>query len=214
MNSSIPTVLYAVRHGETEWNFREKQQGHLDSPLTNLGVRQAEAMAIGLSKKNIEVLYSSDLERALQTAGIIAQKLSLSIQTDARLRERHLGLMQGLTGKEFNRKYPEEAKKYNSGNPDYALPGGESAPQQYDRCIECAEDLASRNSGQRILVVAHGGVLQSFLYKTLNLPLTEPRRFSLFNAGINCFTVFNGQWRLDTWGEIAHLQDMTTLDDS
>jgi probable phosphoglycerate mutase len=213
MNISNHTILFAVRHGETEWNFHEKQQGHLDSPLTDLGIKQAEALAVGLAEKNVEILYSSDLGRAMQTAKIIAKKLSLDIHTDIRLRERHPGLMQGLTKVEFAKKFSEEATRYNTGDPDYVLPEGESAHQRYDRGVECAEDLVSRHSGQRILLVAHGGVVSSLFYRALNIPLTEPRRFSLFNASINSFSISDDQWRLDTWGEIGHLKDTKTLDD-
>jgi len=208
------TVIFAVRHGETEWNLHEKQQGHFDSPLTDNGVKQAQLLADGLAGKNIDILFSSDLGRALQTADIIAEKLSLDIHTDSRLRERHLGIMQGLTKKEFAEKYPEEAAQFDTGDPDYILPGGESARQRTNRCFDCAEGLAMSNAGKRILLVGHGGVLMSLFYKVTNTPLSEPRRFSIFNASINSFSISDGQWRLDTWGEIAHLKDMRALDDN
>jgi 2,3-bisphosphoglycerate-dependent phosphoglycerate mutase len=206
-------VLYAVRHGETEWNSVEKQQGHLDSPLTENGIRQAQFLADGLAKKNIDILFSSDLGRAMQTAEIIGERLSLRIHTDMRLRERHFGIMQSLTRKEFEERFPAEARKLHSNDPDYVLPGGESARQLFNRCIECAEELAGNHAGKNILIVGHGGVLKSFFHKATNLSLAEPRRYSLFNASINSFSISNGQWRLDTWGEIAHLQNMRTLDD-
>jgi 2,3-bisphosphoglycerate-dependent phosphoglycerate mutase len=208
------TILYAVRHGETEWNSVEKQQGHLNSPLTENGIRQAQLLADGLAKKNIDILFSSDLGRALQTAEIIAKRLSLDIYTDSRLRERHLGIMQSLTRKEFEERYPAEALKFNSNDPDYVLPGGESSRQLFNRCIECAEEIAGNNAGKNVLMVGHGGVLKSFFHKATNTPLAEPRLYSLFNASINSFSISNGQWRLDTWGEIAHLQDMKALDDN
>ena len=210
----MKTILFAVRHGETKWNLIEKQQGHLDSPLTNNGVQQAKLLAEGLVNKNIDVLYSSDLGRALQTAEIIAKKLSLDINTDIRLRERNLGIMQNLTKKEFAEKYTDEAICFNTGNPDYVLPDGESVHQRYSRCIDCAEELAKCKEGKKILIVAHGGVLNSFFYKATNTPLTEPRRFSLFNASINSFSISDDNWHLDTWGEIAHLKDMRILDDN
>ena len=208
------TVIFAVRHGETEWNLEGRQQGHLDSPLTANGIKQAHLLANGLAEKKIDILFSSDLGRALQTAEIIAKRLSLEIYTDSRLRERHLGIMQQLTMIEFRKEYPEEATKFATGDPDYILPGGESSRQRYNRCIKCAETLALRNAGKTILIVAHGGVLTSFFYKATNTPLAESRHFSLFNASINSFSISDGKWRLDTWGEIAHLKDMIVLDDN
>ncbi len=210
----MKTVLYAVRHGETEWNLVERQQGHLNSPLTANGIRQVHLLADGLAKKNIDTLFSSDLGRAMQTAEVIAKRLSLEIHPDPRLRERHLGILQSLTRREFEEQYPEEAARFKSNDPEYVLPGGESSRQLFNRCIESAEDLARQNAGRNILIVGHGGVLKSFFHKATNTPLSEPRRYSLFNASINCFSIIDGQWRLDTWGEIAHLQDTTALDDN
>ncbi len=95
------TLIYVVRHGETEWNLIGKQQGHMDSPLTDRGTQQANALAKGLGNRGIEFIYSSDLGRALKTAKLISTSLELPVQTDKRLRERHLGTLQGLTKKEF-----------------------------------------------------------------------------------------------------------------
>jgi len=200
------TTLLVVRHGETEWNLCGRQQGHLDSPLTKMGVKQAEALAGALVEREIAVLYSSDLGRALQTAQPISEKLSLNIIRDERLRERHLGPMQGMTMKAFEAQYPEAALAVKTGDLDYVLPRGESIRQHYRRCCDCAEDLAERHPGVSILLVCHGGVLRNFFYRALNIPLTEPRRFSLFNASINEFSITERQWKLETWGDIHHLR--------
>jgi len=209
-----PTILFAVRHGETEWNLTGKQQGHLDSPLTETGVAQANAAAEGLVGRGIEVMYSSDLGRAMRTAETIAVRLGLPVHSDERLRERHLGSMQGMTKAEFQRECPEEYAAFDSGDPEYQFPDGESARERYERCVLGTAELASRHPGQTILVVAHGGVVSSFFYRAMGTPLSEPRRFSLFNAAINSFTIAGDAWRLDTWGDIAHLGGMTTLDDN
>jgi len=140
--------------------------------------------------------------------------LQLPIATDARLRERHLGVLQGLTMADFSTKYPEEARAFSSGDPDYALPGGESARQRFTRNIECVQELAIKHAGGTVLVVAHGGVLNSLFHRAVHLPLDQPRGFSLFNAAINVFTIAGLQWRLDTWGDRSHLGGLAALDDS
>jgi 2,3-bisphosphoglycerate-dependent phosphoglycerate mutase len=206
-------VIYAVRHGETEWNLVEKMQGHMDSPLTNNGIKQAQFVADGLASKKIDILFSSDLGRAIQTAEIIASRLSLEINTDMRLREHNLGIFESLTKTEFEERYPEEVKQFYTHDPDYVIPGGESMRQRFNRCIECAEEIVRGHEGKNILIIGHAGVLTSFFYKAVNLPLYEPRRFSVFNAGINAFSLNDGQWRLETWGEIAHLKDIRALDE-
>jgi probable phosphoglycerate mutase len=176
--------------------------------LTETGDKQAEALAGALVGREIAFLYSSDLGRALRTARPIAEALSLNIIRDERLRERHLGPMQGMTMKAFEAQYPEAASAVKTGDPDYAPPRGESIRRHYRRCCDCAEELAERHPGVAILIVCHGGVLRNFFYRTLNIPLTEPRRFSLFNAGINEFSITDGQWKLETWGDIHHLRSV------
>ncbi|NLE01703.1 MAG: histidine phosphatase family protein [Fibrobacter sp.] len=101
MEQELFTNLYSVRHGETEWNRAGIQQGHLNSPLTANGIKQARSLAKGLSGRGIEVIISSDLGRASQTADIIAKDLNLPLNTDNRLRERNLGILQGMTIEEF-----------------------------------------------------------------------------------------------------------------
>ena len=214
MTDTETRILFAVRHGETEWNLIGKQQGHLDTPLTDSGIKQAHALADGLFGKGIEILYSSDLGRTVQTAEIIGAKLGLRVNVDHRLRERHLGSMQGMTKTEFRDHFPKEFAAFDSGDPEYVLPGGESAQQRFDTCIACCIELAARHPGGRILLVAHGGVLNSLFCYTLCIPLSDPRRFSLFNAAVNSFSVCGDSWRLDTWGDISHLQGMNTLDDN
>ena len=214
MNGKLarPTTLIAVRHGETEWNRAGRLQGHQDRPLTELGRQQALAMAEALSGWPVRFIYASDLGRARATAGIIAQRLNLEVRTDPRLRERNFGIMEGLTIPEFQARHPREASAYGSGNPDFVVPGGESIRQKFARNIGCGDEIASRHTGDTVLVVAHGGVLTSFFHKAAQLPLETRRTFSLFNGAINVFTVADSVWRLDTWGSIAHLRSVATAD--
>ena len=208
------TFLYAVRHGETEWNVAGIQQGHLDSPLTDAGIQQAKSLAHGLTGRGIQRIFSSDLGRAAHTAEIIASKLGLPITLEPGLRERNLGSMQGLTKTQFRDRFPDEYAAFQTYDPDYQLPGGESARQRCDRSITACNKLLAQHPGETVLIVAHGGVLNSMLTYTLDLGVNAPRRFSLYNGAINRFTITEGNWNLDTWGNVAHLDGKTFRDDS
>ena len=206
------TELIVVRHGETLWNAGGRLQGHLDSGLSPLGVRQAEAIARRLGQERFAALYSSDLGRALQTAEPIARATGLAIVTDLRLRERNLGLFQGLTMAEILERFPEDHRRFVSGDPDHAVPGGESGRQRYDRTVTCADEIAARHPGARVLIVTHGGVLNGLLRRALGLDLAIPLSYRLFNATINTFFIRDGAWRLGTWGDIHHLRDIGTIE--
>lgn len=147
------------------------------------------------------------------TARIVGDALGIEPIPDTGLRERNLGILQGLTKTQFAQQHPEDASALAAGDPDYVLPDGESARQRHDRCVAAASRIAAAHPGQTTAVVGHGGTIQSLLRHTLNIPLGAPRRFSLYNGSIARFAVDGTTWRLDTWGETAHLRGMSTLDD-
>jgi 2,3-bisphosphoglycerate-dependent phosphoglycerate mutase len=199
------TQVILVRHGETEWNIARIRQGHLDSRLTEKGIAQAQALAQRLAREKFTALYSSDLGRAVQTAMAIAELTAHKVVTDARLRERHLGIFQGLNGDEITAKYPEERRQFRTMGPDYVIPGGESMRQQVERNVAYLNDLAAKHQGEQIVVVTHGGVVSGFFRHTLEIPLEAPRRFEFVNAGLNVFAREEETWLLLTWGDVSHL---------
>jgi 2,3-bisphosphoglycerate-dependent phosphoglycerate mutase len=199
------TQVIIVRHGQTEWNIKGIRQGHLDSKLTDRGVAQAKALAARLAREKFTALYSSDLGRAVQTAMAIAELTGHEIFTDARLRERHLGIFQGLNAEEITAKYPEERRQFRTRGPDYVIPGGESMRQQVVRNVAYLNELAAKHRGEQIVIVTHGGVVSGFFRYTLEIPLEAPRRFEFVNAGLNVFAREEDNWMLLTWGDVSHL---------
>jgi 2,3-bisphosphoglycerate-dependent phosphoglycerate mutase len=207
------TRFIVVRHGETAWNAQGRIQGHLDSPLNEEGLAQALLVGERLGHESFDALYSSDLGRALQTAQPIADRSSRPVIRDARLRERHLGLFQGLTGVECERTYPAEYALFKSREPDHGAPGGETVREIFQRVSNVFAHLAGEHPGQSVVVVTHGGVLDS-LYRLVNgVPLEQMRDFPIFNASINTVRFDNGRWRLERWGDISHLTRDAALDD-
>lgn len=206
------TQFIIVRHGQTQWNHRGIRQGHLDSDLTARGIAQAKALGIRLAREHFTTLYSSDLGRAVHTARIIAASTGHEIVTDARLRERHLGIFQGLDGDQIRAKYPEEHRLHRTVGPDYVIPEGESVRQQVARNVEYLTEIAPKHLGETIVVVTHGGVLSGLFRHTFSIPFDAPRRFEFTNAGLNVFNYEKGNWFLQTWGDTSHLCEVGTLD--
>ncbi len=211
MNTSADTQLIAIRHGETEWNSEGRFQGHLDSALNREGRVQAQALAGRLARERFDLLLSSDLGRALQTASAVAMRTGHEIVVEPRLRERRMGIFQSLTPHEVERRYPDEYARFKSRDPDYAIPGGESMRELYERSIACFTDLAERHAGLTLAAVSHGGVLAMLYRHARAVPLDAPRDFNLHNTGINRFCRRMGAWQLTSWGDIGHLEN--ALDD-
>ena len=201
----IRTQIIIVRHGQTQWNTRKIRQGHLDSELTDKGVAQARALGQRLARESFTALYSSDLGRALHTARMIAAVTGHEIVTDERLRERHLGVFQGLSGDEIKDKHPEEYRLHRTLGPEYVIPGGESVRQQVARNVDCLDEIALKHPGEKVVVVTHGGVVSGLFRHALHIPLDAPRRFEFVNAGLNVFAYEDGHWILRTWGDVSHL---------
>ena len=204
------TQVIIVRHGETLWNIKGIRQGHLDSPLTESGTAQAKALGERLKREKFTALYSSDLDRAVETAQRITALTGHEIVTDLRLRERHLGIFQGLTADEMKQRYPEEYRLNRSLSPNYVIPGGESIVQQVARNIAYLNEIAEKHRGETIVVVTHGGVLSGLFRHTFSIPFGAPRRFEFVNAGLNTFVYQGGDWFLQTWGDVSHLEPGAT----
>lgn len=200
------TRFLLIRHGETEWNLASRVQGHSDSPLTGVGISQAQALARRLAAESFDVLVSSDLSRAFRTAGIIAQRSGHAVIADARLRERNFGLGEGLTYGEIDHEYPEAFSRVRTTDPDYVIPGGESRRQFYVRVKEAFESLAGAHDGRRVAVVAHGGVLAS-LYRLMHgIAISAPHPIPIPNAALNAVRFEAGVWTVERWGDTAHLE--------
>lgn len=206
--------LVLIRHGETAWNFDGRLQGHEDVPLNDVGRVQAHALGARLSGEAIHALYASDLVRAFETAQRIGATTGHTVARDARLRERHLGVLQGMSKAVAEETLAEVYAGYKSDDPDYVIPGGESARQFAARVVACIDELARRHAGQCVAVVAHGGVLDQVYRHAAGLPLCGPRAFTLLNASVNYLAFEAGQWRLGEWGDVSHLEQSLSLDEN
>jgi broad specificity phosphatase PhoE len=203
-------LLIAVRHGETEWNLQGREMGQLDSPLTRRGIRQAEALGRRLAAK-IDQLYSSDLGRALHTARIIGAMSEKAVNVEPGLRERHMGLFQGLTWQQIGVRFPEERAAYERSGFFDTVPDGETAQERQNRSVQVLTDIAARHLNETVAVVTHGGFLMGFLEFVLGLPFGGGKRIKKQNASFNAFEYLEGHWRLGTWNDVSHLDGLSSL---
>ena len=173
--TDVQTHLLLIRHGQTAWNADGRWQGHGNPGLTEEGLAQAEALAHTLvlerrharsqnpSLRSWTRVFSSDLERASQTATAVAALLELPIEFDPRLRELDVGSWSGLTREEIASHDPEALRHFEGGEPLIRPGGGESRVEIRERAHQAVSDLAKRCAGDRIIVVTHLGVIRALV---------------------------------------------------
>jgi probable phosphoglycerate mutase len=210
------TNLLLIRHGETTWNQQGRMQGQNDSPLTPLGLHQARQLAARLKGVPFTALYSSDLGRAHQTARCIADVTGHEIVADRSLRERSFGIFEGYTHAEIEKRFPEHHVPFARRDPHVAMPEGESASQFRDRCVGGLERIAQRHTGETIVVVSHGLVLDALYRTATKMALDVPRGFPLLNCSVNTFRYEAGSWLAVAICDVTHLagDDVTRFSDA
>jgi len=159
---NIKTTLYLVRHGETLWNKTQRLQGQLDSKLTERGKMQSLKVADILATKNINLIISSPLGRAVETAIICQQKLNLTHQISEKLMERDLGVWQGKEVKELQL-LPEYDEMLNQVT-TLTIKNSESAVACGRRISNSLKQLGNENQGQNLLIIFHGEALRCLLF--------------------------------------------------
>lgn len=208
--TTAPTTILLIRHGETAWNAERRLQGHLDIPLNPEGERQARLLAAALASAPLDVLVSSDLMRARQTAQAIADLRGMPLHIEPGLRERCYGGFEGLLYAEIEARYPREFAAWQARDVDAELPPGAHRGETFRAFFARATGpilaLGAAHPGKTIALVAHGGVLECAYRLARGLPLETPRDFKVFNASVNRFVLEAGVLRSISWGEVAHLR--------
>ena len=204
------TRILAIRHGETAWNVDTRIQGQLDIGLNDTGRWQAQRTAQALAHEDIAAVYSSDLSRAFETAQTIANALSarcaLQVVPHLGLRERHFGHFQGKTWAEIETHWPEDALQWRQRDPEWSPIEGESLLQLRERIAQCVHELAQQHTGEQIVLVAHGGVMD-VLYRLATGQSTQaPRTWHLGNAAINRLLWTPQGLSLVGWGDVSHFE--------
>lgn len=200
------TRIIAIRHGETEWNRETRMQGQLDIGLSDWGRHQAQCLALALGDESFDAIYSSDLLRALQTAQALAASSSDRIVTDAGLRERCFGIFEGLTYRDVQVRWPDQAQRWHVRDPDFGPHGGETLRAFDARCMHTLTRLAAAHPGEHVAIVTHGGVLDCLYRAAARVGLQAERSWDLGNASINRLLHTPQGFSLVGWSDTAHLQ--------
>ncbi len=195
-------ILHCIRHGESVFNAENRIQGQANPSLSPKGVLQSQALARGYEGVQVDAVYCSPLERAYTTAKPLADKLGLEIQPDDRLMELNAGIFQGLCWSEIQDRYPEEAARWKSHDPEYAIPEGESRLDLMRRGREAFDSIRLAGN-ETVVVVAHGGILAAAIKDLLRIP-PALNPFQLYNGSVSKLS-WHDRVQLLTLNETSHL---------
>jgi broad specificity phosphatase PhoE len=168
------TTILIVRHGQSTWNAEHRWQGLADPPLSELGRRQARELAAELLGTPLDAVYSSDLQRARDTAEVVARAKGLTVVTDPSLREIDIGEWSGLTTEEIKAQFPAGWERNVAGRDGWEH--GEPHAAMSDRIVTAVAGIATRHPNGQILCTLHGGVIRALLAEAAGTPLPEYRR--------------------------------------
>jgi broad specificity phosphatase PhoE len=169
----VTTILIA-RHGQSDWNQEKRWQGHADRPLTERGREQAQALADRLAHIVLDAVYSSDLQRARDTAAVVAESQGLELRQLPDLREVDVGSWSGLTRAEAEERFPEGFARWRDGYPGWK--DGETYEAMTERVLRAVDEIAAEHAGGRVLVVSHGGPIRAMHAAALGLDVHAYRR--------------------------------------
>jgi broad specificity phosphatase PhoE len=203
----MATTFYLIRHGETDWNLHGRWQGHTDIPLNEDGRAQARRLAARLRADRVrfDAIYSSDLQRAWETAGVVGAALDRAPLALPALREINVGSWSGLTSIEVRAQDGETYARYKSGE-DAARGGGERFLDLYTRVVAAVEQLADQQPGQTLALVTHGGPVRALLkHAARDKDGLDVRHVHIGNTSITLLIGDRSDWELGPINDIAHL---------
>jgi len=187
---SLTTHVVIIRHGQSQGNAEGRFGGHTDTPLSPRGRKQAQATARVLASEKFSAIYSSDLPRAIETASPLAKLVGVPLETTDALRERSVGVMEGLTFEEAAEQHPEQYQALLRRDFEHVLVGGESYRQTLDRASRQLDEAIEQHKGGRIALFAHTGticILILHLMGALDAPELKPVWIATANCGIARF---------------------------
>jgi alpha-ribazole phosphatase len=172
MPLKMPDTIYLIRHAEPASDGIRRYLGQSDPDLSAEGIKQANSLAQIMQKHQLSAVYSSDLKRTLHTAEPIAGKFNLTVKTDIRLREIHMGNWDNLAFEEVKLKFMDEYEKRSKDMVNYRPEGGESFSDVSERAWAAFNEIISGSSGN-ITIVSHAGAIRTIICRIMEIPLKD-----------------------------------------
>ena len=158
------TSIYLIRHAQSHGNLGQRIQGRIDTPLTEMGLKQAEELQMRFTAMPLNAVYSSPLIRAMQTGRAIAQKHEIIMEIEPELTEMSAGVIENMPFFTMLERYPEEFRQFDQEPHRFkGFEGAESVREVYERVVSAIERIAARHPNQNVAVVSHGFPIRCYL---------------------------------------------------
>lgn len=206
------TTIYLIRHAEAEGNLFRRAQGHWNGKLTERGRAQVGALAERFKDARIDAVYSSDLDRARETAGALLRGRELTLRVTRELREIHMGVWEGDSWGNLAARWPEQMYNFNNDPEKWSVPGCESFEACRVRMTRAIEAIARENEGKTVAVVAHGMCIKIFLMSVLGINPGEPEAMMHGdNTSVSLLRFEDGRFEVEYYNDNSHLGELSTF---
>ncbi|MCX8117394.1 MAG: histidine phosphatase family protein [Desulfobacterota bacterium] len=202
----MATSIYLVRHGQTAWNREEIFRGRTDVPLDETGLKQAELAGQYLSQRKVDAIYSSPLQRAIQTAEKIARFHGLEVHPLKGLIDMSFGSWEGHAHQEIKETDPETYRRWREEPHLARLPGGETLDQVRERAMAALEEVIQRHPGESLVLVSHRVVNKVLLCGILGIDNSHFWQIAQDTTAINLIQYHQGRYVLALMNETCHLK--------
>lgn len=203
------THFVLVRHGRTEGNVRRVLVGRLDIPLDELGEKQAEAVGDYLvTTHKPDIVISSPLIRAHNTARAIAARFDMPISFDEELMELNFGAYEGMSVEQISEVNPEFVATFGDVDHDRHWPEGERLSEFHERVMGAFTRIASIYNNHTVVVVSHGGVLGSWSAQLMGTHPNDWTRFQIQNCSVTHVELGPASSTIHRFNDVDHLLDI------
>lgn len=200
--------IYLIRHGQSEWNKLYKIQGQKDTKLTDIGKQQAMNLGDRLIKENIDIIYSSDLERAYITANIISKMINKPVVPNVSIREIGFGPWEGLSLAEIKKRFNKEYSIWLNEPHKLNLEGAENLQILKDRAMKFVNQVINENKGKNIAIVSHSATLKIIILGLLGIDISFYKNITLSNVSLSIVECRDYNNVLTLLNDTSHIKEL------
>lgn len=206
------TTIYLIRHAEAEGNLFRRAQGHWNGKITERGKKQIDALAERFKDVHIDAVYSSDLDRAKDTAGALLRNRNLELHTTRQLREIHMGVWEGDSWGNLSYKWPQQMYNFNNDPDNWSVPGCETFAQCRARMTAAITDIARANADKTVGIVAHGMCIKIFLMGVMGIKPGDPEAMMHGdNTSVSLLHYDGAKFTVEYYNDNSHLGALSTF---